>query len=151
MSKRLFIDIETLPPPEDMRASLNPALVSKLENDRGSDAHIESGVTCTEEQFRRLPLHAEYGRKHQLLICQRVSANRINELRINSDNRFRLTTICHKTVRIKPLCQTIFSLIINKLGRSKVPFLTCQKRSWSICRHNRIPSQQLTDVEGAKK
>jgi hypothetical protein len=62
MSKRLFIDIETLPPPEEMRASLNPALVSKLESNRGRDSHIESGVECTEDQFRRLALHAEYGR-----------------------------------------------------------------------------------------
>lgn len=61
MSKRLFIDIETLPPPVEMRASVNLALVSKLEH-RYRDAQCDNGVECTEEQFRRLALHAEYGR-----------------------------------------------------------------------------------------
>jgi uncharacterized protein (DUF3820 family) len=61
MSKRLFIDIETLPPPEELRASINPALVSKLEN-RYREAQCAASVECTEEQFRRLALHAEYGR-----------------------------------------------------------------------------------------
>ena len=61
MSKRLFIDIETLPPPEELRAYINLALVSKLER-RFSDAQCENGTECTEEQFRRLALYAEYGR-----------------------------------------------------------------------------------------
>ena len=61
MSKRLFIDIETLPPPEELRASINPALVSKLEN-RYREVQCAASVECTEEQFRRLALHAEYGR-----------------------------------------------------------------------------------------
>lgn len=61
MSKRLFIDIETLPPPEELRASINPALVSKLEN-RYREAQCDASAECTEEQFRRLALHAEYGR-----------------------------------------------------------------------------------------
>jgi hypothetical protein len=61
MSKRLFIDIETLPPPEELRTSLNPALVSKLEN-RHPAPLCEAGAECSEEQFRRLALHAEYGR-----------------------------------------------------------------------------------------
>jgi hypothetical protein len=61
MSKRLFIDIETLPPPEEMRALINPALVSKLEN-RHREPLCDTGVECTEEQYRRLALHAEYGR-----------------------------------------------------------------------------------------
>ena len=61
MSKRLFIDIETLPPPEEMRTSVNLALVSKLEH-RYRDAQCDNGVGCTEEQFKRLALHAEYGR-----------------------------------------------------------------------------------------
>lgn len=61
MSKRLFIDIETLPPPEEMLASINLALVSKLEN-RRHEHLCEAGAECTEEQFRRLALHAEYGR-----------------------------------------------------------------------------------------
>jgi 3'-5' exonuclease len=61
MSKRLFIDIETLPPPEELRASINLALVYKLEN-RYREAQCDASVECTEEQFRRLALHAEYGR-----------------------------------------------------------------------------------------
>jgi uncharacterized protein (DUF3820 family) len=44
-----------------MRALLNPALVSKLEN-RYREPLCDPGVQCTEEQFRRLALHAEYGR-----------------------------------------------------------------------------------------
>jgi DNA polymerase elongation subunit (family B) len=62
MSKRLFIDIETLPPPEEMRASLNPALVSKLESRHRETRCDADDAECTEEQFRRLALHAEYGR-----------------------------------------------------------------------------------------
>jgi 3'-5' exonuclease len=61
MSRRLFIDVETLPPPEEARASVNPALVFKLEN-RCRAPQPDAGVECTEEQFRRLALHAEYGR-----------------------------------------------------------------------------------------
>jgi DNA polymerase elongation subunit (family B) len=61
MLKRLFIDVETLPPPEELRASVNPALVSKLER-RFGEALCDAGIGCTEEQFRRLALHAEYGR-----------------------------------------------------------------------------------------
>src|SRR5215207_6226743 len=61
MPKRLFIDVETLPPPEELRASINPALVSKLESSF-REVRCDAGVKCTEEQFRRLALHAEYGR-----------------------------------------------------------------------------------------
>lgn len=61
MSKRLFIDVETLPPPEEMRDSINPALAFKLEN-RHCTPQPDAGTGCTEEQFRRLALHAEYGR-----------------------------------------------------------------------------------------
>ena len=53
--------METLPPPEELRACVNPALVSKLE--RGfAGALCDAGAGCTEEQFRRLSLYAEYGR-----------------------------------------------------------------------------------------
>lgn len=61
MPKRLFIDIETLPPAEDARASVNPALAYKLEN-RHCAPEPEAVAGCTEEQFRHLALHAEYGR-----------------------------------------------------------------------------------------
>jgi hypothetical protein len=61
MPKRLFIDVETLPPPDEARDTVNPALAFKLENRHCAP---EPGVLagCTEEQFRRLALHAEYGR-----------------------------------------------------------------------------------------
>jgi 3'-5' exonuclease len=61
MPRRLFIDIETLPPPEEARDSINPALAFKLEN-RFCAPQDGCKVGCTEEQFRRLALHAEYGR-----------------------------------------------------------------------------------------
>jgi DNA polymerase elongation subunit (family B) len=61
MPKRLFIDIETLPPPEEVRDSINPALAFKLVN-RFCAPQDGREVGCTEEQFRRLALHAEYGR-----------------------------------------------------------------------------------------
>ena len=61
MSRRLFVDVETLPPPEELRVSVNPALVSKLER-RFGEAPRDNGAGCTEEQFRRLSLYAEYGR-----------------------------------------------------------------------------------------
>src|SRR5205085_12263183 len=61
MSRRLFIDIETLPPQEGMRAALNPALVAKLDGGRRA-LQLEAVAECSEEQFRRLALHAEYGR-----------------------------------------------------------------------------------------
>jgi 3'-5' exonuclease len=61
MTKRLFIDVETLPPAEEARASVNPALAYKLEN-RHCAPQPEALDECTEEQFRRLALHAEYGR-----------------------------------------------------------------------------------------
>lgn len=44
-----------------MRASINPALVSKLES-RHRETQYDAAVECTEEQFKRLALHAEYGR-----------------------------------------------------------------------------------------
>jgi DNA polymerase elongation subunit (family B) len=61
MAKRLFIDVETLPPAEEARDSINPALVIKLEG-RCRAPQPEAVAGCTEEQFRRLALHAEYGR-----------------------------------------------------------------------------------------
>lgn len=61
MPKRLFIDIETLPPAEEARDSINPALAFKLQK-RCCPPHDGREMGCTEEQFRRLALHAEYGR-----------------------------------------------------------------------------------------
>lgn len=61
MAKRLFIDVETLPPAEEARESINPALAFKLEH-RRCPSQADVGAGCTEDQFRRLALHAEYGR-----------------------------------------------------------------------------------------
>ena len=57
---RVFVDIETLPPEEDVRRKLSPPVVRKLirKRDDGGDEDSE----CTEEEFRRLALHGEYGR-----------------------------------------------------------------------------------------
>lgn len=61
MSKRLFIDIETLPPSEEMRDTINLALLYKLDG-KYHESLYDVSAGCTEEQFRRLALHAEYGR-----------------------------------------------------------------------------------------
>lgn len=61
MPRRFFIDIETLPPPEELRASVNPTLAYKLEN-RHRAPGAEAIAGWTEKQFRCLALHAEYGR-----------------------------------------------------------------------------------------
>lgn len=58
MIRRVFLDIETLPPCEEQRDKIPAALVRKLARRRRSD----DGEDCTEEQFRRLALHGECGR-----------------------------------------------------------------------------------------
>jgi hypothetical protein len=66
MLRRIFLDVESLPPPEELRPLIKPAVVKKLccKNSlllpRQRDAEDSSG--CTDEQFRLLSLHAEYGR-----------------------------------------------------------------------------------------
>jgi 3'-5' exonuclease len=60
MVMRVFTDIETLPPAEDMRQQLSAAKIRKLLRKGVKDEQGE--VTCTEEEFRCLALHAEYGR-----------------------------------------------------------------------------------------
>lgn len=57
MIRRVFLDIETLPPEEDVRAQIPQAMIRKLARRRRADDEA-----CTEEQFRRLALHGEYGR-----------------------------------------------------------------------------------------
>lgn len=58
---RVFHDIETLPPEEDMRQRLSPAKIRKLLRKRASK---EAGpeTECSDEEFRDLALHGEYGR-----------------------------------------------------------------------------------------
>jgi hypothetical protein len=95
MAKRLFIDVETLPPPEEARASINPALASKLQN-RYCAPEDCSDLGCTEEQFRRLALHAEYGRvlcvgmiveQEGRVVCRGVLGRERESLRFHLDER----------------------------------------------------------------
>ena len=54
MPRRFFIDVETVPPPEEYRSSIKPELVKQL---------CPRGMSKSDdEQFRLLALHAEYGR-----------------------------------------------------------------------------------------
>ncbi len=61
VGKTIFVDIETLPPDERLRDRIPEALRRKLARRRRLDD--EQG--CGEERFRRLALHAEFGR----LLC----------------------------------------------------------------------------------
>lgn len=68
MLKRVFFDLETVPPAEECRTRINPRVIRKLCKrfakselvTRPEDANTEAPFT--EEQFRMLALHAEYGR-----------------------------------------------------------------------------------------
>jgi DNA polymerase elongation subunit (family B) len=59
MIRRIFVDIETLPPNEDVRTQIPQTMIRKLERKRRTD---DEGTDCSEEQFRRLALHGEFGR-----------------------------------------------------------------------------------------
>jgi hypothetical protein len=71
MGRRFFIDVETVPPAEEYRSSIKPALIRQLSP---KAMHL-----CADEQFRLLALHAEYGRvlaigvlieqDHQVIRC----------------------------------------------------------------------------------
>jgi len=62
MLRRIFMDVESVPPPEEWRTHIKPEIVHKLCR-RGFSASDDDGADiCTVEQFRRLALHAEYGR-----------------------------------------------------------------------------------------
>lgn len=61
MVKRIYLDIETLPPDENLRESITVGMVRKLDRrfvapERGDDE------LCNDGEFQRLALHAEYGR-----------------------------------------------------------------------------------------
>lgn len=67
MGRRFFIDVESVPPAEEYRPTLNREFVRQLckkgeprqaESRSGQDSEEE----CTDEEFRMLALHAEYGR-----------------------------------------------------------------------------------------
>jgi hypothetical protein len=68
MIRRIFFDIESLPPPEEKRRMINPEVVKNLRrksgfaSSSGQEATQEETNICTDEQFRLLALHAEYGR-----------------------------------------------------------------------------------------
>lgn len=61
MIYRYFVDIESLPPPEEMRQRLSPAKIRKLLRINRNPTNAEE-PPCTEEEFRQLALHPEYGR-----------------------------------------------------------------------------------------
>lgn len=58
---RIFLDIESLPPPEDMRKQLSPAKIRRLLR-RSTRQGCDSESECSEEEFRLLALYGEYGR-----------------------------------------------------------------------------------------
>jgi predicted PolB exonuclease-like 3'-5' exonuclease len=62
MIYRYFIDIESLPPPEEMRQRLSPAKIRKLLRVNKAPTNAAEEPPCTEEEFRQLALHPEYGR-----------------------------------------------------------------------------------------
>lgn len=68
MLRRIFLDVESVPPPEEWRSLIKPETVRKLcrkhliASPNGQEAQQESANGCTEEQYRLLALHAEYGR-----------------------------------------------------------------------------------------
>jgi len=66
---RVFMDLETVPPAEEMRARLRPGDILRLQRRKGESAHQAAGhedlgphTGLTDEMFRSLSLHAEYGR-----------------------------------------------------------------------------------------
>jgi 3'-5' exonuclease len=77
MNRRIyFFDLESIPPPQELRPLLKPELIRKLQtrsfqrrtaryiddsSDKGNEAEKDF-TECTDEQFRLLSLHAEYGR-----------------------------------------------------------------------------------------
>jgi hypothetical protein len=61
MALRIFTDIETLPPEEDLRTQLSSSVIRKLLKKRPQKETCEDGE-CTDEEFRALALHGEYGR-----------------------------------------------------------------------------------------
>lgn len=60
MGKRLFLDIETCPPPDEERGRLNLELIAKLDR-RWRVANDVPDSECPEEQYRRLSLYPETG------------------------------------------------------------------------------------------
>lgn len=85
MGKRFFIDVETVPPAEEYRSLIKPALIRQL---CPRAMHL-----CDDEQFRLLALHAEYRRVLAVgvLIEQDYQVIRCGVLgRDRGENRFHL-------------------------------------------------------------
>lgn len=78
MIKRVFLDIETLPPAECERECLTYGALRRLERRPPRDEFRDDAL-CTDEQFRQLALHGEYGRV--LAIGVIVEQNGIEVLR----------------------------------------------------------------------
>ncbi|HEV7893624.1 MAG TPA: hypothetical protein VGP08_23620 [Pyrinomonadaceae bacterium] len=67
MIRRIFLDVESVPPPEEWRSAIKPEVVRKLcrkgiSQSGTGEAEVGEVCACTDEQFRLLALHAEYGR-----------------------------------------------------------------------------------------
>jgi hypothetical protein len=68
MIRRIFLDVESVPPPEEWRSVIKPEVIGKLCRKGGvsqagtDEAKVNEPRSCTDEQFRLLALHAEYGR-----------------------------------------------------------------------------------------
>lgn len=61
MVRRIFLDIETLPPDEAEREQITASVVRKLERRACSELGADE-EPCSDEEFRRLALYGEYGR-----------------------------------------------------------------------------------------
>src|SRR5256885_16436887 len=61
MTKRVFLDIETLPPDEAMRERINSEVARSFES-KGMALDPEKINEAAEERFRQLALKGEYGR-----------------------------------------------------------------------------------------
>jgi len=68
MIKRIYLDIETLPPDESLRASITVGTVRKLDC-RFVAAERLDDEPCNDAEFRRLALFAEYGRVLCIGVC----------------------------------------------------------------------------------
>jgi hypothetical protein len=63
MVKRIYLDIETLPPNEEDRRTITQATLRQLERRRRcGDVHERDGRECSDKEFKRMALFGEYGR-----------------------------------------------------------------------------------------
>lgn len=68
MVKRIYLDIETLPPDESARADITVRTVRKLDR-RFVASERRDDEPCNDAEFRRLALFAEYGRVLCIGVC----------------------------------------------------------------------------------